>query len=214
MICRWPVGLIGSESGRMMSWPGVRPGWFISARFCECVRPVTVIWSPSKNPLSIKNLIMPGVPPMFCTSSITYLPDGFRSARNGVLSEMRWKSSRLIWQAGSWHERDIAIRWSTAFVEPPVIITIAMAFSKAALVMMSRGLRSSLRRLSTASPTQAHSSSFSFESAGLELEYGSDMPRASIAVAMVFAVYMPPHAPWPGQLCAVISRRSSSVILS
>ena len=36
------------------------------------------------------------------------------------------------------------------------------------------------------------------------------MPIASIAVAMVFAVYMPPQAPAPGQALRTISARSSS----
>lgn len=39
------------------------------------------------------------------------------------------------------------------------------------------------------------------------------MPRASMAEAIVFAVYMPPHAPWPGQAWRTISARWSSVIL-
>jgi hypothetical protein len=30
-----------------------------------------------------------------CTSSMTYRPDGFRSAMNGTLSDTRWKSSIL-----------------------------------------------------------------------------------------------------------------------
>ena len=29
------------------------------------------------------------------TSSMTYLPDGFKSAMNGVLLETAWKSSRV-----------------------------------------------------------------------------------------------------------------------
>jgi hypothetical protein len=29
-----------------------------------------------------------GVPPIFCTSSMTYLPDGFRSAKKGTLSDV------------------------------------------------------------------------------------------------------------------------------
>ena len=76
----------GSDSGLMISWPGVRPGW--SATFSAQVLPVTVIWDPSNIPLSIMNLITPGVPPMFCTSSMTYLPLGLRSAKNGVSSEI------------------------------------------------------------------------------------------------------------------------------
>ena len=40
------------------------------------------------------------------------------------------------------------------------------------------------------------------------------MPSASIAEAIVLAVYMPPQAPAPGQACADdLAARSSSVIL-
>ena len=35
--------------------------------------------------------------------------------------------------------------------------------------------------------------------AGIEELYGTLNPRASIALAIVFAVYIPPHAPGPGQ---------------
>lgn len=38
------------------------------------------------------------------------------------------------------------------------------------------------------------------------------MPMASMAVAMVFAVYMPPQAPSPGQALATMSARSASVM--
>ena len=49
-----------------------------------------------------------------------------------------------------------------------------------------------------AAPARRHSSSFSGATAGVEELCGSDIPRASIAEAMVFAVYMPPQAPAPG----------------
>ena len=39
------------------------------------------------------------------------------------------------------------------------------------------------------------------------------MPIASMAVAMVFAVYMPPQAPGPGQALRTISVRSASSML-
>jgi hypothetical protein len=42
----------------------------------------------------------------------------------------------------------------------------------------------------------------------MELEYGRDIPRASMAVAIVLAVYMPPQAPGPGHDFCTISRRS------
>ena len=38
------------------------------------------------------------------------------------------------------------------------------------------------------------------------------MPIASIADAIVFAVYIPPHAPAPGHACSTISRRLFSSI--
>ena len=63
-------------------------------------------------------------------------------------------------------------------------------------------------------PAILHSSTLSGSSAGMLDENGSDMPSASIAEAIVFAVYMPPHAPAPGHECRTTSRRSSSDILS
>mmetsp|Transcript_8323 Transcript_8323/g.26024 ORF Transcript_8323/g.26024 Transcript_8323/m.26024 type:complete len:215 (-) Transcript_8323:723-1367(-) len=212
MICKWPVALTGSDSGLMISWPLASPGW--SATFSAHVLPVTVICDPSNMLLSIMNLMTPGVPPMAWTSSMTYFPDGLRSARNGVTSEMRWKSSNEMRTAGSWHARDIAIRCKTAFVDPPVTITIRIAFSNAAFVMMSRGFKSSSSKFLIAAPAASHSACFSSESAGIDDEYGRDMPKASMAVAIVLAVYMPPHAPWPGHECRTISERSSSETLS
>ena len=38
---------------------------------------------------------------------------------------------------------------------------------------------------------------------------GSDMPSASAALAMVLAVYMPPHAPSPGQMARSMMSTSS-----
>jgi hypothetical protein len=64
----------------------------------------------------------------------------------------------------------MAIRWRTALVDPPVIITIRIEFSKAALVMISLGLISFANKTFMASPAATHSSAFSFESAGEEDE--------------------------------------------
>ena len=49
--------------------------------------------------------------------------------------------------------------------------------------------------------------------AGLELEKGRLIPNASIAIAIVFAVYIPPQAPAPGQAFLIIPLYSSSEIL-
>ena len=98
------------------------------------------------------------------------------------------------------------------------------AVSKAAFVMMSRGLMSCLMHCSSASTARSTSSVFSGWSppwplfaegshAGMEDEYGTDMPSASIADAIVFAVYMPPQAPGPGHDDRTTSSRVLSSIL-
>ena len=82
-----------------------------------------------------------------------------------------------------------------------------------ARTMMSRGLRSSLSRLSAAAPAILHSIILSGSSAGMEELYGSVMPSASIADAIVLAVYMPPHAPAPGHELRTVSKRAASSAL-
>ena len=79
---------------------------------------------------------------------------------------------------------------------------------------MSRGLRSRSSRVRIACAGAKHSSSFSGSSAGIDELYGSDMPSASIAEAMVLAVYMPPQAPAPGQLWRTIACRVRFVDLA
>ncbi len=48
--------------------------------------------------------------------------------------------------------------------------------------------------------------------AGGLAEPGSAMPSASAALAIVLAVYMPPHAPSPGQIARSMASTSASVI--
>ena len=64
----------------------------------------------------------------------------------------------------------------------------------------------------TAAPARRHSSALPGSSAGSDELYGSDRPSASIATAIVLAVYMPPHAPAPGHAWRTISMRCSSVM--
>ena len=90
---------------------------------------------------------------------------------------------------------------------------MTIAFSKAARVMMSRGLMSFSISSRTTVPARRHSSCLAGSVAGVDELYGSDIPIASMAVAMVFAVYMPPHAPGPGQAFRTISTRSFSSML-
>ena len=203
----WPVFFSGSSTGRMIFWPAARP--LLVARFSASVLPVTVMQSPSISPLSSRYFIRPLVPPIECRSSCTNFPLGLRSARYGMRRATFWKSAGA---RSTLTARAIAIRWRTALVEPPSAITVTMAFSNARRVMMSRGLRSSSSRWRIAAPARRHSSALPGCSAGIEALSGSDMPKASIAVAMVLAVYIPPQAPAPGQEWRTMSpRRVSSI---
>jgi hypothetical protein len=65
-----------------------------------------------------------------------------------------------------------------------------MAFSKAARVMMSRGRMFFSRSCFMVAPTESASAIFSGYSAGNEEEPGRHIPRASIAEAIVLAVYI------------------------
>ena len=71
-----------------------------------------------------------------------------------------------------------------------VCVIRTIAFSKAALVMMSRGSMFFSTRFLKAGPTESHSSNFSLYSAGKEESPGSVIPSASAALAIVFAVYI------------------------
>src|SRR6185436_19245303 len=62
-------------------------------------------------------------------------------------------------------------------------------------------------------PIAAHSFCLSLLNAGFDEEFGKLMPSASMAEAMVLAVYMPPHAPAPGQACWIIALKSASLKL-
>jgi len=69
-------------------------------------------------------------------------------------------------------------------------LCLTMAFSNADRVMISRGRMFFSRRPYITGPTAAHSSCFSFDSAGKEDDPGKVMPSASIALAIVLAVYI------------------------
>ena len=88
-----------------------------------------------------------------------------------------------------------------------------MAFSKAFFVMMSRGRMFWLMRFTTAAPASKQSINFSSLTAAWAELFGRLMPRASIALAMVLAVYIPPQEPGPGMAVAVTPSSSASSIL-
>ena len=122
---------------------------------------------------------------------------------------MRVKSSNLMSTLAAFA---IAKICNTALVEPPSAITMVMAFSKASLVMISLGFISCLSNSNTAAPARSQSNLLSFEMAAWAELLGKLIPSASIADAIVLAVYMPPQEPAPGIALASISASSASSI--
>ena len=106
----------------------------------------------------------------------------------------------------------MASRCSTALVEPPIAITTVMAFSNASRVIIWRGVMPLSSRLYNSAPDECATSSFRRSMAGMEAAPGIDMPIASMAEDIVFAVNMPAHAPSPGQATRSIAMSSSSDI--
>jgi hypothetical protein len=70
----------------------------------------------------------------------------------------------------------MAIKCSTAFVDPPITITRRIAFSNAAFVIISRGFKSICNKFNIAGPDANYSARFSSKSAGDDDEYGRDIP--------------------------------------
>ena len=192
--------------GRMTSCPS---GYSISefARFSATVLPVTVMQSPWRRPAS-RSIFMSGiVPPILTNSAMTYFPLGLRSASTGTRFPISVKSSM---DNSTSAECAIARRCSTALVEPPRAITTVMAFSKALRVMISRGRIPFSNKWSTAAPASKLSRFLSSLIAAWAELLGRLMPRASMADAMVLAVYIPPQDPAPGMAVSSTSCNSSS----
>ena len=124
-----PVGASGSLKGRTTSWPGA--SWALAASWAS-VRPVTVKQSGWTSPPSTSRFATKRTPPAWCSSTAVKRPQGFMSAIRGVRALIRSKSSS---SRGTPASRAIAKRCRTAFVEPPVAATAAIAFSRASLVM-------------------------------------------------------------------------------
>jgi len=91
----------------------------------------------------------------------------------------------------------------------PKTIVRTRAFSKEAFVIKSRGRIFFSMQTLIASAALSHSLIFAGESAGFEEDPGRQRPIDSIAVLIVLAVYIPPHAPTPGQECCSNSSMTS-----
>lgn len=129
---------------------------------------------------------------------------------NGILSLTRWMSSSV---KGTPAVAAMARKCTTPLVLPPRAIVMTMAFSNDRFVSRSRGLMFLSIHIRMASATLTHSRILAGEVAGVDDDPGRVSPMDSIAVAIVLAVYMPPHAPAPGQACCSISSIISSFVL-
>src|SRR3989338_4187524 len=129
------------------------------------------------------------------SSAMTKRPLGLRSAKTGTFLPMRVKSSM---------DKDtptacaMANKCSTAFVDPPSAVTTVIAFSKALSVMISLGRISFLIKFITALPAFTQSRVLALEIAACAELLGRLIPNASMALAIVLAVYIPPQEPAPG----------------
>lgn len=98
------------------------------------------------------------------------------------------------------------VLWSKTY---PSAIVITKAFSKDSFVKSLLGVISCSIQILIASAALTHSRILAGDSAGFEEDPGSERPIASIAVDIVLAVYIPPHAPAPGQECCWMSSITS-----
>ena len=135
-IARPPCGFSALSIGRTTSWPASST---TSSASSPIVRPVTVTGSRWPMPESKRRFITSGTPPARNRSGATKRPPGLRSPISGVMELIRSKSSMSSSTPAS---LATARRWRTTFVDPPVEVADAMAFSSDSLLMIALGFRS------------------------------------------------------------------------
>ena len=106
------------------------------SKFSSRVLPFIDLAFPCIKPALSNSFMTTCTPPDLSTSDITNCPPGLKSVRYGVSLLMLSKSSIDRSTSAS---LAIANRCNTAFVDPPIANTRRIAFSKASLVIMSRG---------------------------------------------------------------------------
>src|SRR3954451_19489770 len=104
----------------------------------------------------------------------------------------------------------IAIKWMIAFVDPPTAIAAVTAFSNAAVVMMSRGRRSSHTMSTIRRPAAAAMRGCAESAAGMDEAPGSVIPIASTAAAIVDAGPIVMQVPNERAMPSSISRHEQS----
>ncbi len=97
-------------------------------------------------------------------------------------------------------------------MEPPLDAIAAIAFSSDCFVMMSDGRWPRASTSMTSLPHSTATSALVASSAGTMAAPTGEMPITSKAMAIVFAVNWPPHAPAPGEAACSSSDSSSSLI--
>ena len=103
--------------------------------------------------------------------------------------------------------------WRTVLVDPPIAISSAKASSIASLVIMSRGLTSSLIIRTNCFAASLINLCRSFDVATIVPLPGSVTPSISIRQFMELAVNIPEHEPHVGHALFSISSSSASLIL-
>src|SRR5712691_5269309 len=125
----------------------------------------------------------------------------------GVRRDRASKRSR---SSGTPARPAMAMRWTIALVDPPSAMATVTAFSKAWVVMMSRGLRSSQPISTMRRPLPEASRGWFASAAGMDEPPGSIMPSASAAEAMVEAVPMVMQVPKERAMPSSISLQAQS----
>ncbi len=126
-----------------------------------------------------------GTPPAWWNSSIRYSPFGLRLARNGTLRE---SSSKRSSGRSKPSRPAIAGRWMTAFVEPPIACSVAIALWKASGVRIWDSRRSSCTICTMRRPVMWASARRRESAAGIAAAPVSVVPSASAIAVIVLAV--------------------------
>ena len=191
-IAKPPDFLTGLAMGWMTSWPAG-----IGDRLAACsasVSPVTVLASPWSRPASRSSFITTGLRPLGRRpTSRTCPPASGRRARGPSSPSSRCRR----WSSFTPASNAMASMCRTAFVEPPMPATTAIAFSNASLVRMSLGLVFALEHLHDRPPALVGDllhAQLARGDRGRAVRAPSG-PSASMAEDIVFAVNIPPHAP-------------------
>jgi len=153
-------------------------------------------------------------------SKASYVPDSIALGVNTDAyqpCERERQLTRRVLEVLQECEHPVGLITKSALIERDIDILSAMAAKRQAVVSITvTTLDPAISRTlepRAAAPARRQSSFFSAEMAICAEELGSESPRASMAEAMVLAVYMPPQEPGPGieQVSTIFRPASSSL---